>query len=126
MQTLRTLEALEREGLLTPDPRLAAAAQSMAIGTTWNSSSSSPAGAIRNSMKRCCSPNMGRRAAFTRSPPGRLQIYVFFWPGSEYNIVYDFVNNKFAPPKRPDDKERRFITCHFAGAGDCGGHRHEH
>ena len=29
MQTLRTLEALEREGLLTPDPRLATAAQSM-------------------------------------------------------------------------------------------------
>ena len=34
MQTLRTLEALEREGLLTPDPRLAAAAQSMAIAIT--------------------------------------------------------------------------------------------
>ena len=34
MQTLRTLEALEREGLLTPDPRLATAAQSMAIAIT--------------------------------------------------------------------------------------------
>ncbi len=34
MQTLRTLDALEREGLLTPDPRLAAAAQSMAIAIT--------------------------------------------------------------------------------------------
>jgi lysine 2,3-aminomutase len=34
MQTLRTLEALEREGLLTPDPHLAAAAQSMAIALT--------------------------------------------------------------------------------------------
>src|SRR4029077_13888957 len=34
MQTLRTLEALEREGLLTPDPRLAAAARSMAIALT--------------------------------------------------------------------------------------------
>src|SRR5262245_54982450 len=32
----------------------------MAIGTTWNSSSSSAAGATRNSMKRCCSPNIGR------------------------------------------------------------------
>ena len=34
MQTLRTLEALEREGLVTNDPRLAAAAQSMAIAIT--------------------------------------------------------------------------------------------
>ena len=34
MKTLRTLDALEREGLLTPDPRLAAAAQSMAIAIT--------------------------------------------------------------------------------------------
>jgi lysine 2,3-aminomutase len=34
MQTLRTLEALEREGLLTPDPRLVAAARSMAIAVT--------------------------------------------------------------------------------------------
>jgi lysine 2,3-aminomutase len=34
MQTLRTLEALEHEGLVTPDPRLAAAAQSMAIALT--------------------------------------------------------------------------------------------
>src|SRR5712672_495987 len=34
MPTLRTLEALDREGLLTPDPRLAAAAQSMAIAVT--------------------------------------------------------------------------------------------
>jgi lysine 2,3-aminomutase len=34
MPTLRTLEALDREGLLTPDPRLAAAAQSMAIAIT--------------------------------------------------------------------------------------------
>src|SRR6478735_1839707 len=34
MQTLRSLEALEREGLVRPDPRLAAAAQSMAIAIT--------------------------------------------------------------------------------------------
>ncbi|MGZ5903891.1 MAG: radical SAM protein, partial [Reyranella sp.] len=34
MPTLRTLDALDREGLLTPDPRLAAAAQSMAIAIT--------------------------------------------------------------------------------------------
>ena len=34
MPTLRTLEALEREGLVTPDPRLAAAAESMAIALT--------------------------------------------------------------------------------------------
>ena len=34
MQTLRSLEALEREGLVTPDPRLAAAARSMAIAIT--------------------------------------------------------------------------------------------
>ena len=34
MATLRTLDALEREGLITPDPRLAAAAESMAIGLT--------------------------------------------------------------------------------------------
>jgi lysine 2,3-aminomutase len=34
MQTLRTLEALEREGLVAPDPRLAAAAESMAIALT--------------------------------------------------------------------------------------------
>jgi lysine 2,3-aminomutase len=34
MPALRTLEALEREGLLTPDPRLEAAAQSMAIALT--------------------------------------------------------------------------------------------
>jgi lysine 2,3-aminomutase len=34
MPTLRTLEALEREGLLTPDPLLAAAAESMAIALT--------------------------------------------------------------------------------------------
>ena len=34
MQTLRSLEALEREGLVTPDPRLAAAAESMAIAIT--------------------------------------------------------------------------------------------
>jgi len=34
MQTLRTLDALEREGLITPDPRLAAAAESMAIALT--------------------------------------------------------------------------------------------
>ena len=34
MPTLRTLEALEREGLLSPDPRLEAAAQSMAIALT--------------------------------------------------------------------------------------------
>ncbi|CAN5688313.1 lysine-2,3-aminomutase-like protein [soil metagenome] len=34
MQTLRTLEALEREGLVMPDERLAAAAESMAIALT--------------------------------------------------------------------------------------------
>lgn len=34
MPTLRSLEALEREGLLSPDPRLEAAAQSMAIAVT--------------------------------------------------------------------------------------------
>lgn len=34
MSTLRTLEALEREGLLAPDPRLAAAAEAMAIAVT--------------------------------------------------------------------------------------------
>ena len=34
MQTLRTLKALQDEGLLTPDPRLAAAARSMAIALT--------------------------------------------------------------------------------------------
>ena len=34
MQTLRTLEALEREGLVRPDPRLAEAAQAMAIALT--------------------------------------------------------------------------------------------
>jgi lysine 2,3-aminomutase len=34
MQTLRTLEALEREGLVTPDPLLAAAAETMAIALT--------------------------------------------------------------------------------------------
>jgi hypothetical protein len=34
MQTLRTLEALEREGLVTRDPRLAEAAESMAIAVT--------------------------------------------------------------------------------------------
>jgi lysine 2,3-aminomutase len=34
MQTLRTLEALEREGLVAADPRLADAAQSMAIALT--------------------------------------------------------------------------------------------
>ena len=34
MKTLRSLNALAREGLLTPDPRLAAAAQSMAIALT--------------------------------------------------------------------------------------------
>ena len=34
MQTLRTLEALEREGLVATDPRLADAAQSMAIAIT--------------------------------------------------------------------------------------------
>src|ERR1700758_3404986 len=34
MQTLRTLEALEREGLVAIDPRLAEAAQSMAIAIT--------------------------------------------------------------------------------------------
>ncbi len=34
MQTLRTLEDLEREGLVEPDPRLAEAAQSMAIALT--------------------------------------------------------------------------------------------
>ena len=34
MKTLRSLEALAREGLVTPDPRLAAAARSMAIALT--------------------------------------------------------------------------------------------
>src|SRR5471032_917225 len=34
MQTLRTLEDLEREGLVNPDPRLAEAARSMAIAVT--------------------------------------------------------------------------------------------
>ena len=34
MQTLRSLEALEREGLVAPDPRLADAARSMAIAIT--------------------------------------------------------------------------------------------
>jgi lysine 2,3-aminomutase len=34
MPALRTLKALEREGLLTPDPRLSVAAQSMAIALT--------------------------------------------------------------------------------------------
>ncbi len=34
MQTLRSLEALDRAGLVTPDPRLEAAAQSMAIAIT--------------------------------------------------------------------------------------------
>ena len=34
MQTLRTLKALEREGLATADPRLAEAAQAMAIAVT--------------------------------------------------------------------------------------------
>ena len=34
METLRTLDALEREGLVSPDPRLAAAAESMAIALT--------------------------------------------------------------------------------------------
>lgn len=34
METLRTLDALEREGLVTPDPRLAAAAEAMAIAVT--------------------------------------------------------------------------------------------
>jgi lysine 2,3-aminomutase len=34
MPTLRTLQELDREGLLSPDPRLAAAAQSMAIAIT--------------------------------------------------------------------------------------------
>ncbi len=34
MQTLRSLEALEREGLLSPDPRLQEAARSMAIAVT--------------------------------------------------------------------------------------------
>ena len=34
MQTLRTLEALEREGLVANDPRLAAAAEAMAIAVT--------------------------------------------------------------------------------------------
>jgi lysine 2,3-aminomutase len=34
MPTIRTLDALEREGLVTPDPRLAAAAESMAIALT--------------------------------------------------------------------------------------------
>ena len=34
MQTLRTLRALEREKLVTPDPRLAEAAEAMAIAVT--------------------------------------------------------------------------------------------
>ena len=34
MQTLRSLEALEREGLVAPDPRLAEAAESIAIALT--------------------------------------------------------------------------------------------
>jgi lysine 2,3-aminomutase len=34
MQPLRSLEALEREGLVAPDPRLAEAADSMAISIT--------------------------------------------------------------------------------------------
>jgi lysine 2,3-aminomutase len=34
MQTLRSLEALEREGLVTPDPRLVEAAETMAIALT--------------------------------------------------------------------------------------------
>ena len=34
MQTLRSLEALAREGLVAPDPRLSQAAQSMAIALT--------------------------------------------------------------------------------------------
>ncbi len=34
MPTLRSLDALEREGLLLPDPRLEEAAQSMAIAVT--------------------------------------------------------------------------------------------
>jgi len=34
MQTLRSLEALEREGFVIPDPRLAAAAESMAVALT--------------------------------------------------------------------------------------------
>src|SRR6478736_6555280 len=34
MQTLRSLEALEREGLVAPDPRLVEAAESMAIALT--------------------------------------------------------------------------------------------
>jgi lysine 2,3-aminomutase len=34
MQTLRLLEALEREGLVTRDPRLGGAAESMAIAIT--------------------------------------------------------------------------------------------
>ena len=34
MPTLRSLEALESEGLLSPDPRLQDAAQSMAIAIT--------------------------------------------------------------------------------------------
>jgi lysine 2,3-aminomutase len=34
MQTLRTLEALHRAGLVTPDPKLAAAAETMAIAIT--------------------------------------------------------------------------------------------
>ncbi|CAN5343578.1 hypothetical protein BH10PSE6_BH10PSE6_00180 [soil metagenome] len=34
MHTVRSLEALEREGLVAPDPRLAVAAQSMAIALT--------------------------------------------------------------------------------------------
>ena len=33
MQTLRTLKALEREGFTTPDPRLAEAAEAMAIAS---------------------------------------------------------------------------------------------
>src|SRR3989337_130287 len=34
MQPLRTLKALEREGFTTPDPRLAQAAEAMAIAVT--------------------------------------------------------------------------------------------
>ncbi|MFK4996518.1 hypothetical protein ACI39X_27630, partial [Klebsiella pneumoniae] len=34
MQTLRTLKALQREGLLADDPRLAEAAEAMAIALT--------------------------------------------------------------------------------------------
>jgi lysine 2,3-aminomutase len=34
MPTLRTLKALERERLVTPDPRLAEAAEAMAIAIT--------------------------------------------------------------------------------------------